>query len=515
MKTNTTHKITVEQILIWIAAALVLAVLLKGAFFFARHAWLSITFPNTMDYGEGPIVNQAVRLARFQNIYPNDFDEPPYTVTNYPPVFVAAQVPFVWIFGTQFWYGRLISTLAILLAAVSAGLIIHTLTGDKLASVITALTLAGIPYVVEWGATNRVDSLGLGLSLAGLMVIVRHPEQRSRRILGAVLMVLAAYTKQMYAFCAPFAAFIWLLREPPRRKAWELFGWVAGLGLGVFALLTLVTRGGFFSQVITANNNAYYWDTTRFYIDEVKRAFWFYLAIGGVLLLSIFFKPTRHKAWWLAAPYVAGALVVSLAIGKDGSYINYLFELSAAFALLAGLWVWAAGEFFPRQKWLPALFLLVLVVPITRANQLTEERYLARVRDRVSQEFNIQRLYSKVQEYNGIILFDEYMGFLPLMDREIYFQPFERKMLADDGTWDESGFVQEIREQKFDAIIIYYPQWALAERGRWTQAQAEAIREFYVEGPTYAGGTIFIPREEWMHFEIEYDDCPNCGSSSN
>jgi 4-amino-4-deoxy-L-arabinose transferase-like glycosyltransferase len=515
MKPENTLKTIIEKILIWIAALVVLAVLMRGVYYFANNAWLSITFPNTMDYGEGPIVNQVVRLSRFQNIYPNDFDQPPYTVTNYPPVFVTAQVPFVWIFGTAFWYGRLISTLSILLAAVSAGLIIHTLTGNKLASVITALTLVSIPYIVEWGATNRVDSLGLGLSLAGLMVIIRHPEQRGKRILGAVLMVLAAYTKQMYAFCAPFAAFVWLLCEPPRKKAWELFGWVAGLGLGLFGLLTLVTRGGFFNQVITANNNAYYWDTTGFYIDEVIGVFWFYLLIGGVLLFSIFYKSTRHKVWWVAAPYFVGAIVVSLAIGKDGSYINYLFELSAAFALLAGLWVWAAGHYFPRQKWLPALFLLFLILPINRANQLTEERYLSRVRDRVSQEFDIQRLFNKVQAYDGIILVDEYMGFLPLMHREIYFQPFERKMLSDDGTWDESQFVQEIRDQKFDVIIIYYPQWALTERGRWTQAQAEAIWEYYIEGPTYAGGTIFLPREEWMNFEIEFNDCPNCGTTTN
>ena len=496
----------------WVKITLALAIagliLLYGTaiYSFGKNAWLSITFPNNMDYGEGPILNQAVMLSRFQNVYPTDLDSSPYIVTNYPPMLLVVQVPFIWIFGTQFWYGRLISTLAVIAGAASIGIIIYTLTKNRLAAIVAGLTLLSVPYIIDWAPTNRVDSLALGFSLIGLMLIVRAPNDRRQRILAAVFFVMAAYTKQLYAFCAPFAAFVFLLHQKPRRKAFELFFWVAGLGAAIFALLTLVTGGGFYKHLILANNNAYYWQTTQYYLTEIWKNFGFFVIAAGLFLLTMIFKRTRHPAWWLVAPYVAAAGVISLAIGKDGSYINYLFEFSAAVALIAGMWLVMLPHIFPKAAWVKILVVLALVYPVWQMTELTDEKYMVRVESRTNEEFEVRQLFNRVKEMEGTVLLDEYMGFLPLLDRPIYFQPFERKMMADDGIWDETQFVNEIKEKKFSAIIVYYPEWAFAERGRWTQAQAAAIRENYVEGQTIAHGTIFIPREDWMDFDIHFDD---------
>jgi hypothetical protein len=58
-----------------------------------RHK--GITFPYPLDHGEGPLLDQAMRLARFENIYRRDLTLPPYTLANYPPLFPLAQAPFV------------------------------------------------------------------------------------------------------------------------------------------------------------------------------------------------------------------------------------------------------------------------------------------------------------------------------------------------------------------------------------------------------------------------------------
>jgi hypothetical protein len=68
-----------------------------------------------------------MRLAQFQSLYPRDLSRFPSRVGNYPPLYHLLQLPFAWLFGPAFWYGRLINLLSIL-AAVFDRLTLHTLT---------------------------------------------------------------------------------------------------------------------------------------------------------------------------------------------------------------------------------------------------------------------------------------------------------------------------------------------------------------------------------------------------
>ena len=57
-----------------------------------RHGWDALAFPYPLNYGEGPLLDQSVRLAQFQTIYRTDLTVSPYDA-NYPPLFMLAQVP--------------------------------------------------------------------------------------------------------------------------------------------------------------------------------------------------------------------------------------------------------------------------------------------------------------------------------------------------------------------------------------------------------------------------------------
>ena len=50
-------------------------------FEYARLAG-GVGLPFPLDYGEGPMLDQTLRLAQFENIYRNSFASPPYTVSN-------------------------------------------------------------------------------------------------------------------------------------------------------------------------------------------------------------------------------------------------------------------------------------------------------------------------------------------------------------------------------------------------------------------------------------------------
>src|SRR5687768_1339332 len=96
--------------IIFILALLILLVRLGISLFdYARLAGAALAFRFPLDYGEGPILDQTLRLAQFENIYRDNFASPPYTVSTYPPLFQLIQVPLAWTVGPAFWYGRLIS----------------------------------------------------------------------------------------------------------------------------------------------------------------------------------------------------------------------------------------------------------------------------------------------------------------------------------------------------------------------------------------------------------------------
>jgi hypothetical protein len=204
---------------LWVATTFLLLAQGLALLLFLRHGWDALTFPYPLNYGEGPLLDQTVRLAQFQNIYRTNLSAPPYVVTNYPPLFMLAQVPFVWTFGPALWYGRLVSLLSVAAVALFVGLTLHALTRDRIAAVAGGLVFPAMPFVVRWSSLSRVDSLGLALSWAGLFVVARWPQRRWSVFFSALLLVAAVYTRQTYMFAAPLAAFVWLFAQGQRRRA--------------------------------------------------------------------------------------------------------------------------------------------------------------------------------------------------------------------------------------------------------------------------------------------------------
>ena len=85
--------------LLFAATAIFLLAGAWAASLFARRGIAALAFPHPLNYGEGPLLDQAVRLQELQNIYPSDLSKPPYVISNYPPLFVLLQAPLVWAFG--------------------------------------------------------------------------------------------------------------------------------------------------------------------------------------------------------------------------------------------------------------------------------------------------------------------------------------------------------------------------------------------------------------------------------
>ena len=464
---------------------------------FVLHALLAITFAYPLDYGEAPLIDQARRLSAGENIYAPDLSDPPYTVTNYPPLYVLLLSPFAE--SAPFQIGRLFSVTAAVGTAVLLAHIIYIFSQNRQAALATGTFFLAIPYVVHWSGLARVDFTALLLAVAALYVLVRWPNSRWRIIVAALLLIAAIYTRQSYGLAAPLAAFIWLWRQD-RRQAITLAALVAGIGLALFIVLNLLTDGGFYFHLVTANVNAFRWDA----LGESLRQLFSDLPIALLLALAglvVWQQPLPGRP--LLAAFFVGAFLSMLTIGKIGSNVNYFLELAAALSLLmGGIIVWS-----DQHIWRYTLVLLLVIIQIGLALSATMHTAVdRRLASRRLDLESIRRLDQLVATLPDPVLADEYMGLLTLQDRPLYLQPFEMTQLARDGVWNQDRLVTDIEQAAFDGILIYYLGGSFLHRERWTDEMLAAINQTYRPAYTMASTVVYIP---WEESEITAVPAPN------
>jgi 4-amino-4-deoxy-L-arabinose transferase-like glycosyltransferase len=489
---------TLPEIIFVIALGLLLLRLGIALFEYARLARAALAFPFPLDYGEGPILDQVLRLAQLENIYLNNFATPPYTVSNYPPLFHLIQVPFAWLFGPAYWYGRLISILSAITAAVLIGLILHTLTTDWVASTIGALALLSFPYTMQGSVFNRVDTLAFALSLGGLYIIVRPnfgPNRRRGLWITGLVFTAAVFTSQKYALAAPLAAFAWLLRPnfgQQRRQALTLVAIMAGCSLGLFFVLNLLTRGGFYLNTVLANMNPFSWyPVTQYVVNIYLHAG--YLVIGCIIFIIVERLGEATRSWPLVTAYLFGAALAALTAGIAGSSFNPPYEVVAALCLGAGAFIAWSGE----NHWLKAAIVFVLAMQVNGLVEWSRQEYIPPVMEKVASYREVAQIAALVREAPGPVLADEYMGLIPLYGRRLYFQPFEYKQLREANLWSEDQLIASIQRKEFSAILLYLPRrWNTAIITRWTPEMRDTIYAHYKLEETLAQTFVYLPQSD-------------------
>ena len=481
------HQQIGQATIIMLKAVLLLfiALLLVG---YSHRAWDAVTFVYPLDYGEGPLLAQTLQLARLQNIYHSTLNSPPYTIANYTPLFPLAQTPLAWLFGPAYWYGRLISIMSGLAAAFFCSLILHALTGSRQSAIFSGLILLTGPYVTMWSIYNRVDTLALALSLAALWVIARWPRATWALVTTAMLLVAAVYTRQTYGLAAPLAAFVWLLFRPPRRWAFMLVSLVAGTGTVLFLLLNALTQGGFYFNIVAANVNAYSTAQLAHFVSQLWLLTPILIVLGGIFVVGGGWA--NQRSWQLITPYLLGAMIVGLTIGKAGSSINYFLELSAALSLAAGaLLAWQR-----HNSWRYGGLVVLLILQMAWLWLGLPSHIL--IQDKLGKVDEMHRLLATVQQADGPVLADEALGILPLARQQVFIQPFEVTQLAGD-LWDQSLFLTQIRQQEFSYIIMHKASAppSIREESHWTPQMLAVIEQKYVPTTILTGSTVvYIPR---------------------
>ena len=488
MPTTMSHRVRTwtPRLLFLLASLLLLAQFTRAFAVFFTENQFALQYPYGLDYGEGVVLDQTLRLSRGENIYRNTLVDPPYYVSNYPLVFALVQAPLALLFGPSFWYGRFISILSIIAAALFIGLIVHAITADRLAGALAGVTLIAIPCIVYWSGLNRIDSLALALSCAGLYTVVRGGHRLSGLFIGGLLFTASIYTRQSYIVAAPFAAFVWLWRDQTRGRAFLLAALTLAMSGSVFVILNLATGGGFLLNIVSANIGPFDWSSAIPMLAQLIQyspllIVGAAIACPGFVILGII---KRNRAWWLATPYLIGALIVALTIGKKGSNINYLYELAVALCLVTGMLIaWQRAHLWRR-----ALVLMLLAIQVGIMVNWHSEHY-GRIGGVTSRLPEISKLAQIVQSKPAPVLADEDIDLVVLTRGALYYDPFARKQLAEAGLWNPAPFVDAILRKEFPVILVHKN---LREE-RWTSEMLSAIYASYRIDQTLAGADVYVP----------------------
>lgn len=490
-----------KRIIAWVVTLTTWAsilILAYGAVNALSYQAEAVGFRYPLDYGEAPLVNQAMQLNAGEAIYRPSLEEPPFTIANYPPVYVGVLALFERFFGPAFWYGRLISVLSAIGSAVMLFLLLFSRSHSWTLALIPALMFYNIPYVIGWSGLARIDHLALFFALTGLYVLFTgKPSQRlvdSNLVLGGVFLVLAIYTRQSYALAAPFAGFLYLLQKDWRRAA-LLTGVVGGLSLIVFGLLNLLTGGGFYFNIVTANINPFGVERVlnhfRNFFDLAP--FLFLLAALGLVLAV-----KRVPGWPLVVGLVFGGFFSAITIGKIGSNVNYFLEFAAGLSLALGFGVLVLHR-QTRKPWLAVLLSASLVMISwqgVRFVRRVQEDTRGTLRTRQEAIHELQDLDNLVaQNLAQPILADEYMGLITLNGESLYLQPFEITQLVMGGLFDQQILLDQIEQGLFSLILLQEDSWWVhALQERWTPEMLEAIRTHYRLAGQFESTFVYKPR---------------------
>ncbi|HDS30445.1 MAG TPA: hypothetical protein ENN67_05305 [Firmicutes bacterium] len=475
----------------------------------AEHSFRYLFFLWPLDDGEGFCLNQAKLLATGSALYP-PIDCPPYIVTNYPPVFPFLLSFFIDPNNVLFFSGRLISVIATIITCMAASRCVVAATGNRKAGWIAGILIAASPVIYFWSALVRVDLLATALGIIGLRIAMTY--RGSARYLSVPFVVAALFTRQSSVEAAAAIA-VGMLLEPPGEKNGRnspfiralifVVLWTAITVLSVL-FLQLWSDGEFWKHTVT------YTKTRFFSMRLISNMQWIFQTHSLLLVLALIALPSAlkdSKRRMLGIFFIA-SFGTALLSGKIGSDLNYFLNLIVASACLVGCFAHDLARFSlsgqNRPAWLiPAMILIPAT--IVHSGLLTGYRTLS-FQPRWEDNHNGFLIFDILSDSDEPILSED-EGFCLIAGHEVIFNPFIMSELAREGTWDQTDFVNSIKNREYKIIMLRFDvnnphhddrteAGKYAGWDRFTNEMEEAISENYEINPNI--GVIYM-RRPW-HF---------------
>jgi hypothetical protein len=311
-------------------------------------------YPLDLEWCEGGTLLHADRLLRGEPIYTGEGEI--FAPFPYPPVH-AALVALFGAFGLDYWTGRLVSILAIVLFG---GLVCEQacrtargrLAGAAAGAAAVALVAVAFPASGGWYDLVRVDSTMLALAALGAWLAGAERLSAPRLAGAAAALSLAVYTKQTAALFAVWVVAFVFARD--RRAGVRLAAATFVLCAAALALLQWTSDGAFWRWIVS--NLGEHGVEAKSLGRGLGLIHEF--APFAVLLPAACAALAERRALSRASVLWFGMLVAALPVGlvpfaKPGGYVNNLMPIVALVGPVAVLFANDALRRFERFR--PAL----------------------------------------------------------------------------------------------------------------------------------------------------------------
>jgi len=450
---------------------IIFAALAASILIFALFAAYALWFPFALDYGEGPLADQARRIAAGELLYRPMWSQSPWVINNYPPLYPALTAALGRASGARFLFaGRLISIFSTVTSAFLAAAIARCAWDSRAAGRLAAALFLGNLFVVEWAIVARVDSLALALSLAALLILQTRARSWAWLAAAAACAVGAIFTRQTFALAMPLTGAVWLWHVDRKKSIAFVFS-VGGACLALFLIFNHYSNSGFYFHTMLANVNHFQWLRVLEFGGRL-------VAISGLTLaLALATRglaaPTEFARRALPV-YAAGALLTALTVGKVGSWHNYFLELVTAIVLFGAS---AARDDGRRPtRWLRPLLAAQAAWAALSTVGLMQWKLSVGWHERAG----YAAIAAEVARAPGPVLADDAMTMLVAAGRPVLYQPFEYRQLQTAGLWDPAPIVQDVAAGRFALIVLRWPDAAKC-RERWGPEILAAVKARYRE----------------------------------
>lgn len=469
-----------------------------------------IQFPFDYDQGEGFEVYDTVLFSQGQLPY-RDTEAYPFYSSNYPPLFHAIAVPFVWFFGEGYWYGRLLSFLGTLVTASAIGFAVYR-DGHKhrWLALLSGLAFLASNMVYHIGPLVRQHMTMVMFETLAVVLLARaFPQQKTKLIaLGFVLLIFAGYTKQLAAITA-IAVIGWMFLQNPRRAIFWTLGFALTGGL-IFVWLNIASDGQWWIQAIIANVNEFRpFQAFGLFILWFKLHGFLLIPAGLMVAYELYFDRLSIYSIW----FVVSAVLGGIGSGTWGAGDSYFTTAIAAMCILSGIyfsrtltrsWQWHDNYISRRLPSFSIVGVGLVIIPLlfigyTRATlkMPTDGIFepianLLRIEPNVRDNFfdsatfdvegyaNIGYFLSEADTQAGYDIvamiqaseqpvMSEEAGFTMVAGRDVVTNPTQLRNLYLAGLYDGSQLIAMINQQAFGLIILraqFYPTPVLEAIGQ-------------------------------------------------
>ncbi len=461
------------------------------------HIGVALWAENEFTQPEGVVATQILSLAEKGSLY-YDLKQYPYTVCAYMPIFYLTVAGMNHLGVPVLTGGRILSILALSWLFFLIWKILILYTEDPFCSM-TGVALAGMTQLLlGWGIVGQVDTLAVALTLTAFYQYSRY------RVLGencldraAFFAVAGLFTKQT-VLSAPLVIFLVLLLESPK-QALRFATIVGGIGGAMVLTLNTLMHGRFLENTVFGNMNPIALYKLQVHLEYMAIALLPLIPVVAVGVKQAIRSPMRAAFLYLGIALT----VLLLTAGKVGSDSNYQIETAVVLILCACLSLHLVNFYGlslgGSKKWV-TLLMLPLGLYALQNLRISGSGLLERIVREQSFRAQIQGLDPFLRSTGLLLSADS--NLLVRAKRRFEVEPLIYRMLVEAGRIDDSIVLQDIKNAKFQTVILYEDLAQITDEDpeipRLPRAQTDAIRNRYrfvkhLPGPYLGGLYVYQP----------------------